>query len=179
MSPYYMTSLNKQFPFVNRWLFGDNLWCLKTCLSLRIDLYLLLVWCAFIFSSMTWYGLLLFYPSSMTWYGLILLYLCSMTWYRLLCLSLISSSMTWYELLLFISYLFFHDLILYCFFFSSMTWYGLLCYWFPFLPWLDMVYFVYLFLLSPWLDINLSYSFIFFPCVDNMFPIGFLWFILG
>lgn len=85
---------------------------------------------------------------------------------------------------------FFHDLIwitLLSFIYSSMIWCGL--HWLHFfhdliclaitflLPWLDMAYSVNLLIFSPWPDMDLP-SFISFPYVDSMFPIGFLWFIL-
>lgn len=101
-----------------------------------------------------------YFISSMTWYGLLLLYL----FHDLIWISIASFILPWLDMELFISslffhdliciiidiaFLFFHDLIWYYVVYCSMTWYGL------------------------------SSSFISFPCVDNMFPIGFIWFILG
>lgn len=145
------------------WPFGDSVWCLKACLDLRTTFYLLLAW---ITLSFPWLDMdcYYFFPwLDMDYYYFIFLPWLDMDYFVFWFFHLFFHELIWITLhflpwldmdyLSFIVYLFFHDLIwivyLLLFIYSLMTWYGL------------------------------SSSSISFPYVDNMFPIGFLWFLLG
>lgn len=113
------------------WPFGDNLWCLKACLDLRIRLLSLTCLLCFhlLFHDLIW--IVSFFFRDLIWIVIDIIFLHDSIWIT----STFLTSMTWNGLL----YLF-HDLIWIVFvFFHDLIW---ITYTLPFLPWLDMDYFI-------------------------------------
>lgn len=132
----------------------------------------------------------------------IFFYLSSMIWLEPLCSHFIYPFTTWYELSSFYLFVPWLDMDCYCFYllswfdmdcnffyFLSMTWYGLQFFTF-YLFSHDMIWMATIFLFYPdliWYFVvycpmtwyGLTLYFISFPHVDNMFPIRFIWLILG
>lgn len=134
--------------------------CLYEC---NVVAHFDLITCHFLQScSMTWCGLhcLSFIYSFITWYALSSFYL------LMDYIAYLSSILSWLDMNCLVSIFLFHDLIWIILFIFYLSFHDLI--------WITMAC-----IFLPWLDMDLSSSFISFSCVNNMFPIRFLWFILG